>query len=393
MSDFPIEFSDRIRKLPPYLFARIDQIKAEELKKGRKLTALGIGDPDLPTPGFVIDRLAAASRKPANHQYPSYRGMIEFRRAAATWVGKRFDVQVDPETEVVALIGSKEGIAHFPFAFINPGEAALVPDPGYPVYSTAVQFAGGIPLTFALREKNGFLPDFAELEKLVRSGPKVRMIFLNYPNNPTAACATLEFFEELVAFAKRHQIIVCHDNAYSELYFDGKRQPSFLEVPGAKEVGIEFHSLSKTFNMTGWRVGFAIGNPKLIQGLLEMKSNVDSGVFNACQEAGIAALENSEPFCTDLRAIYQKRRDVLVPALSAVGLRCRPLEATFYVWAGLPAGQSSEDFVMKLIREKGIVSTPGSGFGSAGEGYVRFTLCADMAVLKQVAEALKGSVN
>jgi LL-diaminopimelate aminotransferase len=393
MSEFKVEFAERIQKLPPYLFARIDQIKAEEAKKGRKLIALGIGDPDTPTPSFIIDRLNAAAKKPANHQYPSYRGMGEFRRAAAQFLQKRFGVTCDADKEVVTLIGSKEGIAHIPLAFVNPGEAVLVPDPGYPVYSVATQFAGGIPLPFPLRERNGFLPDFADLEKLVRSGPKARLIFLNYPNNPTAACATLGFFKEMVAFAKRHQLIVCHDNAYSELYFDGKKQPSFLEVPGAKEVGIEFHSLSKTFNMTGWRVGFAAGNSRIIDGLADVKSNIDSGAFNACQEAGIAALENYEPFCTELRAIYQKRRDVLIPALQKVGLRCRPPEATFYVWAGLPEGQTSDEFVMKLIREKGIVSTPGRGFGNAGEGYVRFTLCADLQVLNQVAEALKGSVN
>ena len=390
---FDIGFADRIKSLPPYLFARIDQIKAEELKKGRKLIALGIGDPDLPTPSFVLDRLTAAAKIPANHQYPSYRGMSIFRKAAAAFMQKRFGVTCDADKEVITLIGSKEGIAHIPFAFVNPGDGVLVPDPGYPVYSVATQFAGGVPLMFPLLEKNGFLPDFADLERLVKSGPKVKMMFLNYPNNPTAACATLEFFKEVVAFAKKHQIIVCHDNAYSELYFDGKKQPSFLEVPGAKDIGIEFHSLSKTFNMTGWRVGFAVGNQKIIDGLADVKSNVDSGVFNACQEAGIAALENYEPFCTELRGIYQKRRDVLIPALQKVGLRCRPLQATFYVWAGLPQGQSSDDFVMKLIRDKGIVSTPGRGFGAAGEGYVRFTLCADMAILNQVAEALKGSVN
>ena len=393
MSSFEIQHAERIKKLPPYLFARIDQIKAEEIKKGRKLIALGIGDPDLPTPQFVIDCLCAAAKKPSNHQYPSYRGMVEFRRAATQFMLKRFGVSCDAEKEVLTLIGSKEGIAHAPLAFVNPGEAVLVPDPGYPVYSVATQFAGGVPLMFPLLEKNGFLPDFADLERLVRSGPKVKMIFINYPNNPTAACATLDFFKEMVTFAKKHQIIVCHDNAYSELYFDGKRQPSFLEVPGAKDIGIEFHSLSKTFNMTGWRVGFAVGNSKIIDGLADVKSNMDSGVFNACQEAGIAALENYEPFCTELRSVYQKRRDVLVPALKKVGLRCNPLLATFYVWAGLPESQKSDDFVMKLIREKGIVATPGRGFGDFGEGYVRFTLCADIQILNQVAEALKGSVN
>jgi LL-diaminopimelate aminotransferase len=226
----------------------------------------------------------------------------------------------------------------------------------------------------------------------VRSGPKARLIFLNYPNNPTSACASLDFFKEVVAFARKHEVIVCHDNAYSEIYFDGKPQPSFLEVPGAKEVGCEFHSLSKTFNMTGWRVGFVVGNARVIEGLAQVKTQVDSGIFNACQEAGIAALDHYEPFCTELRKIYQIRRDVLIPALQAIGLDCHKPEATFYAWAKLPAGQKSEEFVLDLIRQKGIVSTPGNGFGGVGEGYVRFTLCSDVSVLKQVAEALKKPV-
>jgi LL-diaminopimelate aminotransferase len=387
-----IEIAERLKRLPPYLFARIDKIKQEEIKKGKKLVALGIGDPDLPTPDFVIQRLAEAAKKPANHQYPSYWGMLEFRKAVARWYESRFGVKLHPENEIITLIGSKEGIAHIPLAFVNPGEAALCPDPGYPVYSAATSFAGGVPLTFRLTEKNGFLPDFVELESLVRKGPKARLLFLNYPNNPTSASATLEFFKEVVAFAKKHELIVCHDNAYSEIYFDGKKQPSFLEVPGAMDVGCEFHSLSKTFNMTGWRVGFMVGNAKVVDALAQVKTNIDSGAFNACQEAGIAALEHYETFCRELRGIYQARRDVLIPALQATGLNCRKPDATFYAWARLPHGQASEDFVLNLIRTKGIVSTPGNGFGAAGEGYVRFTFCSDISVLKQVAEALKASV-
>lgn len=386
------DVTQRLKELPPYLFAKIDKIKQEELKKGRKLISLGIGDPDLPTPDFVIDRLAAAAKKPQNHQYPSYWGMMEFRKAVARWYQSRFEVNLNPENEVLALIGSKEGIAHIPLAFVNPGEAVLVPDPGYPVYHAATLFAGGIPLHFSLKEKNGFLPDFAELERLVKKGPKVRLLFLNYPNNPTSASASLEFFKEVVAFAKKHQIIVCHDNAYSEIFFDGKKQLSFLQTPGAMEVGCEFHSLSKTFNMTGWRVGFLVGNSKIVDGLAQVKTNVDSGAFNACQEAGIAALEHAEPFCSELRAIYQKRRDILIPALQAIGLHCKSPDATFYAWARLPEGRKSEEYVLDLIRKQGIVSTPGNGFGQDGEGYVRFTFCSDISVLKQVAEALKASV-
>lgn len=387
-----LETAERLRKLPPYLFARIDKIKQEEILKGRKLIALGIGDPDLPTPDFVVERLCRAARNPANHQYPSYWGMMEFRNAAARFMEGRFGVRLRPEKEVLTLIGSKEGIAHIPLAFVNPGEGVLVPDPGYPVYHAATLFAGGTPLRFPLLEKNGFLPDFADLERLVKSGPKVRLLFLNYPNNPTAATATLEFFKEVVAFAKKHQIIVCHDNAYSEMYYDGRKQPSFLEVPGAMDIGCEFHSLSKTFNMTGWRVGFLAGNERIVDGLAQVKTNIDSGAFNACQEAGIAALENLEPFCSELREIYQKRRDILIPALQAIGLRCTQPKATFYAWARLPEGKRSEDFILELIREKGIVGTPGTGFGDAGEGFVRFTFCHDQAVLKQVAEKLRGSV-
>lgn len=386
------EITDRISQLPPYLFAKIDKIKQEEIKKGRKLIALGIGDPDLPTPDFVIEKLYAAAKKPANHQYPSYWGMSEFRKAVARWYKNRFDVTLNPESEVLTLIGSKEGIAHIPLAFVNPGEATLVPDPGYPVYHAATLMAGGVPLHFPLLEKNNYLPDFATLEGLVKKGPRARLLFLNYPNNPTSASASLEFFKEVVAFAKKHQIIVCHDNAYSEIYFDGKKQLSFLQVPGAKDVGCEFHSLSKTFNMTGWRAGFLVGNAKIVKGLAQVKTNVDSGAFNAVQEAGIEALDRYEPFCTELRAIYQKRRDILIPALQAIGLKCKSPDATFYAWAKLKEGETSEAFVLDLIRTKGIVSTPGNGFGDAGEGYVRFTLCSDISVLKQVAEALKASV-
>lgn len=386
------EKSHRLKQLPPYLFAKIDKIKQEEIKKGRKLVALGIGDPDLPTPNFIIDRLATSARDPKNHQYPSYDGKLAFRKAIAQWYQNRFHVKLDPETEILALIGSKEGIAHIPLAFVNPGEASLVPNPGYPVYHSATLFAGGVPLQFPLLEKNHFLPDFAELEKLIQIGPKVRLLFLNYPNNPTSATATLDFFKEVVRFAKKHQIIVCHDNAYSEIFYEGKKQPSFLETPGAIEVGCEFHSLSKTFNMTGWRVGFVAGHPKIIEGLAQIKTHVDSGVFNACQDAAIEALNHYEPFCTELRAIYQQRRDVLIPALQNLGLKCPMPEATFYAWAKLPSGRKSEEFVLDLIQTHGIVCTPGNGFGQSGEGYVRFTFCSDVGVLKQVAEAIKASV-
>ena len=388
----PFEMSRRVQSLPPYIFAKIDRIKQDEIKKGRKLISLGIGDPDLPTPAFVIDRMISSIKNPSNHRYPSYRGLIEFRKAVSRWYLSRFNVALDPENEILTLIGSKEGVAHIPLAFVNPGEGVLVPDPGYPAYQASTLLADGIPLRFSLKEKNGFLPDFSELEELIKRGPCVRLLFLNYPNNPTSASASLEFFKEIVAFAKKHQIIVCHDNAYSEIYYDGKKQLSFLETPGAKDIGCEFHSLSKTFNMAGWRVGFLVGNAKIIEGLAQVKTNIDSGVFNVCQEAGIEALDHYEPFCTELRKVYQERREILIPALQAIGLNCKKPDATFYAWARLPEGRKSEEFVMDLIERKGIIATPGNGFGEYGEGYVRFTLCSDVSVLKQVAEALKASL-
>lgn len=383
------QLTNRLTSLPPYLFAKIDKIKQEEFKKGKKLINLGIGDPDLPTPNFIIDRMITAIKKTENHQYPSYWGMLEFRKAVAWWYKERFDVNLNPETEVLTLIGSKEGIAHIPLAFVNPGEAVMIPDPGYPVYQAATLFAGGIPIRFKLKGKHGLLPDFSELEQLVKSGPKVRLLFINYPNNPTSASASLDFFKQIVSFAKKHQIIICHDNAYSEIYYDEKKQPSFLEVAGAKDIGCEFHSLSKTFNMTGWRVGFVVGNEKILEGLAQIKTNIDSGVFNACQEAGIEALHQYKFFCHELREIYTERRNVLIPALRKIGLQCQMPDATFYAWAKLPNSIRSEDFVLELIKNQGIVSTPGNGFGQEGEGFVRFTFCSDISVLKKVAELLK----
>ena len=384
--------AERLSKIPPYLFARIDLIKQEEIKKGRKLISLAIGDPDLPTPDFIIERLISAARKPENHQYPSYWGMMELRNAVARWYDRRFGVSLNGGSEVLGLIGSKEGIAHLPLALVNPGEAVLCPDPGYPVYGAATYMAGGVPLFFPLKKENGFLPRFEDLDSLVKKGPKARVLFLNYPNNPTAACASVEFFEEIAQWAKKNEIVVCHDNAYSEIYFDGKKQPSFLEAPTAREVGVEFHSISKTYNMTGWRVGWACGNQDVIAALAQVKTNIDSGAFNACQEASIEALENGDSFCEELRKIYQERRNVLVPALRAIGLQCENPEATFYVWTELPKGRKSMDFVLELIRDKGIVATPGNGFGECGEGFVRFTLCSDIETLKRVAQALKTSI-
>ena len=371
MSKF--DLADRLKTLPPYLFAEIDRVKAQVAARGVDIISLGIGDPDLPTPDFIIDALCQAARKPANHQYPSYVGMPEFRQAVADWYRERFGVDVDPATEVVSLIGSKEGIAHFPLAFVDPGDLVLVCTPNYPVYGVASEFAGGTVRYVPLTEDNDFLPDLDAVSD--DEWTRARMIFLNYPNNPTAATAGPDFFARLIEKAREFGVIVVHDTAYTEIYYDESKRPmSFLEMPGAKDVGIEFHSLSKTYNMTGWRVGMALGNPKLVAGLGKIKENVDSGIFQAVQEAGIAALRDGEPFAAANRAIYKERRDVVCKALAKAGIEHRVPEATFYIWAQVPQGHTSADFVTQVLQEKGVVLTPGNGFGTPGEGYFRISL-------------------
>jgi len=366
------KIADRIKHLPPYLFASIDQLKQKALAKGADLINLGIGDPDLPTPDAIVRRLQRAAENPKNHQYPSYEGMTVFREAASDWYRRRFGVRLDPKNEVLTLIGSKEGIGHAPLAFVNPGDVALIPDPGYPVYHAATLFAGGRSHFMPLKKENHFLPDLDRIPKAVLK--KARLLFINYPNNPTSATAGKEFFKEVIRFARRHKLIVCHDNAYSEIYFDGERPMSFLEVDGAREVGIEFHSLSKTFNMTGWRIGFAVGNPALLAALGQVKSNLDSGVFQAVQEAGIEALNLRDSVTDEIRKVYQERRDTLISGLLGLGLSVEPPKATFYVWVGVPKGFTAMKFTMHLLDRAGIVTTPGSGFGKSGQGYIRMAL-------------------
>ena len=382
-----IETAKRIEQIPPYLFAEIDRKKEEMRKKGMDLIDLGIGDPDLPTPKLIIERLKTAAEDPKNHRYPSYEGMIEFRTAVAQWYGRRFGVSLDPRTEVLSLIGSKEGIAHIPLAFINPGDYVLVPSPGYPVYRVSTLFAGGTPYFIPLQKENGFLPKLREIPKGVAE--KARLLFINYPNNPTSAIAERSFFEEVVAFAHRYQIIVCHDAAYSEVAFDGYRPLSFLEVTGAKEAGIEFHSLSKTFNMTGWRIGFAVGHSEIISGLGRVKTNIDSGLFQAIQEAGTEALNHLDTPLPDIINTYERRRDVMVKGLREVGLEVDPPKATFYLWIQAPGGYTSSQFAALLIEQGGIVATPGNGFGEGGEGYIRMALTVDEAKLKEAIKRLK----
>ncbi len=372
--------------MPPYLFAEIDRQKKEARAQGIDLIDLGIGDPDLPTPRHVIEALDRAAREPKNHRYPDYEGLLAFRAAAAAWYRQRFGVTLDPATEVLTLIGSKEGTAHIPLAFVNPGDVVLVPDPGYPVYAAGTWFAGGEPHFLPLRAERHFLPDLEAVPPEVLR--RTRMLFLNYPNNPTAAVATREFFEAVVRFAERHGVIVCHDAMYSELRFDDYEPPSFLQVPGAKEVGVEFHSCSKTYSMTGWRIGFVVGHREVLAGLGRVKTNVDSGVFQAVQEAAIAALTGPQDGVGRIRAIYQERRDVVVAGLRRLGLPVTPPRATFFVWAPVPDGGDSRKWAARLLQEAGVVVTPGVGFGPSGEGYYRIALTVDKARIAEAMERL-----
>ncbi len=383
-----IEMARRIDQIPPYLFAEIDKRKEEMRKKGIDLIDLGIGDPDLPTPKLIIERLKKAAENPKNHRYPSYEGMIEFRTAVAQWYERRFGIQLDPETEVLSLIGSKEGIAHIPLAFVDPGDIVLVPSPGYPVYRVSALFAGGTPYFLPLRKENGFLLNVSQIPESVAK--KAKLLFINYPNNPTSAVAERSFFEEVVAFARRHQVIVCHDAAYSEVAFDGYHPLSFLQVEGAREVGVEFHSLSKTFNMTGWRIGFAVGHPKILAGLGRVKTNIDSGLFQAIQEAGTEALNHFDTPLPEIINIYERRRDVMVKGLRELGLEVDRPKATFYLWIQVPKGYTSAQFATLLLEQAGIVATPGNGFGEDGEGFIRMALTVDEKRLKEAIERLRG---
>jgi LL-diaminopimelate aminotransferase len=377
----------RINELPPYLFAEIDRTKRAALARGVDLIDLGIGDPDIPTPSNIVEKLLESATKPANHRYPNSSGMPEFRDAVASWYKQRFNVSLDPGKEVVSLIGSKEGIGNMAVAFVDPGDIVLVSSPCYPVYHIGTAFNGGKNYFLPLKKENHFLPDLESIPSDIAK--RAKMLWINYPNNPTAAVADKDFFQRVVDFANRYNVIVCHDAAYTEMGYDGYRPMSFLEVDGAREVGIEFHSLSKTFNMTGWRVAMAVGNAELVGGLAQAKSNLDSGIFQSIQEAAIEALKLGDKIVEPSRKIYQERRDILVDGLRAVGLECDKPRATFYVWVGVPKGLSSAEFTAKLLDEAGVVTTPGNGFGEAGEGYVRFTVCVDKTRLKEVAERIR----
>jgi LL-diaminopimelate aminotransferase len=382
-----IQTADRLRKLPPYLFAAIDQKKREARARGVDVIDMGIGDPDLPTPPHIVRALQKAAENPAYHRYPSYEGLLSFRQAVADFYARRFGVSLDAETEVLALIGSKEGTAHMPLAFVNPGDVVLVPDPGYPVYAAGTWFAGGECAFMPLSRPNGFLPDLGAIPAEVAS--RARLLYLNYPNNPTAACATPAFFQQVVEFARRYEILVCHDAMYSELRFDGYNPPSFLATPNAKEVGVEFHSLSKTYSMTGWRLGFCVGNATAIAGLGKIKTNVDSGAFEAIQEAGTVALTGPQDIPREYCRTYQERRDVVVQGLRKLGWDVEVPKASFFVWAPVPTGGDSRAFAARLLEEAGVVVTPGVGFGPSGEGFYRIALTIAKDRLAEAMERLQ----
>ena len=379
--------SQRLQGLPPYLFAELDRMKQEQVKKGVDVISFGIGDPDLPTPPHIIQALAAAAADPKNHQYPSYEGMLTFRKAAADWYRTRFGVSLDPAAEVLTLIGSKEGIGHLPLAFVNPGDVVLVPDPAYPVYQAGTLFAGGEPYCMPLTPARGFLPDLGAIPAAVVKRAKI--LWLNYPNNPTGAVAPREFLAEAVAFTRRHRLILAHDAPYSEIAFDGYRPESILNIDGAKEVAIEYHSVSKTYNMTGWRIGFAVGNAQILAGLGRIKQNMDSGVFQAVQYAGIAALSGSQQCVADNCRIWQERRDVLIAALREMGFSVATPKASFYAWVPVPAGFTSSSFCADLLAKAGVVVTPGNGFGAAGEGFARIAFTVNVDRIREAMDRIR----
>ena len=383
-----MKFAKRIEKLPPYLFAEISRKIAEKRSQGVDVISFGIGDPDMPTPQHLIDSLREASLDAANHRYPETKGLSELREAIVRWYERRFGVSLDPQREVLPLIGSKEGTGHIALCFIDPGDVALVPDPGYPVYAVGTMFAGGEAYYLPLREGNGFLPELEAVPADVRR--KAKVLWLNYPNNPTGAVADLAFFERAAAFAREHGLAVLHDGPYSEVAFDGYRPPSFLEAEGAREVGIEFHSLSKSYNMTGWRIGMAVGNAEIIDALMRVKSNLDSGIPQAIQRMAIAALEGPQDGIEEHNLVYQRRRDRLVTALRGLGLRVSPPKASLYVWARVPDGTTSVQYATRVLDEAGVVVTPGTGYGPSGEGYVRLSLTLPDERLEEGVRRLEG---
>ena len=383
-----MKFAKRLDTVPPYLFVEISRKIAAKKREGIEVISFGIGDPDIPTPTKVVEELRRTSLDSPNHRYPETDGLPEFRNAVAAWYNKRFGITVDADKEVLPLIGAKEGIGHASLCFINPGDIALVPDPGYPVYSVGTWFAGGECHWMPLIEENGWLPDLSAIPPDVAAKSKV--MWLNYPNNPTGAVADEGYLKEVVEFAKANDIAVMHDACYTEVAYDGYKPLSFLEIPGAMEVGLEFHSLSKSYNMTGWRVGMAVGNSEMIDALMVVKSNLDSGIPNAVQYMGIEAMNITEEEIDERNSIYQGRRDRVVETLNKIGLEVEPPKASLYVWVRIPEGYSSAEFAELLLEERDVVVTAGNGYGPSGEGYVRLSLTISESDLNEGLRRIEG---
>ncbi|MEX0742972.1 MAG: LL-diaminopimelate aminotransferase [Actinomycetota bacterium] len=374
----------RIETLPPYLFASLDRKLAAKRAQGVDVISLGVGDPDMPTPEHIVEAMREAVADPATHRYPSYYGSIEFRSAVAAWYGRRFGVEIDPETEVMALIGSKEGIGHIAFAYVDPGDEALISDPGYPVYGASTRLAGGTPVSLPALAERGFVPDLSQAAVSERT----KTMWLGFPANPTAAVADLTTLEEAVAFCRAHDMLLLHDAAYCEITFDGYVAPSVLQVPGAKDVALEFGSTSKSYNMTGWRIGWAVGSAEAIEALGVVKTNLDSGQFTATQRAAIAGLEGPQDHLDEIRAVYQRRRDLVVGTLNELGWSLKPPLGSCYVWAPVPEGETSVGFADRLLDDVGVFVAPGNGYGDLGEGYVRFSLTVPDDRLSEAMERI-----
>src|SRR5574344_513088 len=382
-----VKVSERLEKIPPYLFAEIDRKIAEAKAKGVDIISLGIGDPDTPTMPNVVAEMHNAIDNPANHDYPPYDGTEQFRNASANWMKKRFGVEMDAKTEVLAHIGSKEAIAHVFFAFVDDGDYTLIPDPGYPVYKNATIFAGGTPYSMPLLEENGYLPDFDKIPEDIAK--KSKLMFLNYPNNPTAAVCDVDFWQKAVDFCKKYDILLCSDQAYCEMTYEGYIAPSVMQAQGAKDIAIEFFSHSKSYNMTGWRVGFVCGNSMAIKALGTIKNNIDSGTFKAIQQAASVAYDTPKEYLDKLNKMYEERKHVMEDGLRELGWDIKPSKATFYLWNKVPQGFTSEEFVTVMLEKAGVVVPPGNGYGKYGEGYFRIALTKDAETIKKALSRMK----
>lgn len=379
--------SERLSKIPPYLFAEIDKKIAEAKSKGIDIISLGIGDPDKPTIQTVVDEMHKAIDNPKNHDYPPYEGTYEFRKASADWMKNRFGVEINPNDEIIANIGSKEAIAHLFLAYVDSGDYTLVPDPAYPVYKNGTILAGGTPYAMPLLEENGFLPDFDKIPEDIAKKSKV--MFLNYPNNPTGAVCDLDFFKKAVDFCKKYDILLCHDNAYCEVTYEGYVAPSILQVEGAKDIAIEFYSHSKSYNMTGWRVGFVCGNKDAVQALGTIKNNLDSGTFKAIQQAALKAYTASEEELGKIKALYKERKEVMENGLRELGWDIKPTKGTIFLWAKVPNGMTSTEFATIMLEKAGVVVPAGIGYGAYGEGYFRMALTQEVDRLKEAIQRMK----